>query len=647
MSGSLRASSPIKVQKKSRSRSGCKLSKQKHLKCDETHPACLQCQKRKAICPGYDLAIRWSDKYEGVSGTRGANGTQNRGSGKRSMADRNDKQHEQARVHTQGPEQGPEAYTMLPPVQDYVNAGLDRHDALTLDQTFPDFLQTNEGSCTTAPQLRPQREMFMGNLDRLLSADASPVSPLRMQQAHLLWQDDTFFFGQPFENSEHGISSLDSLASQKPSDIMWSLDMDQYTPESIDQMLSATTTNPTRLVEPLSPPPNLLEHFFQNTCGLIYVFDSPNSPCQYLLRRYAKSSSLVRSSVVSVASVCSCEDKITNAIAAHRKSATTALTAAISELDIKSQKPANTPSRLQQIEQALLAVIMIGTSSQWLGHLKEKLGSDLRPALLDGHGSFVVGLMAYWETCMAFLIDQPLDAVDYLRPFASSSDLQHVHPHPWTGIGTSLYILLARTGVLVRQKRMLVKLGWDSIVYAPVRQSLTQIAIDIEECCTRHVSPSVVAMKETGDPSTTYQQLEKLALITKLATLVELYKAFPQLCSLPHREKLAAPHDALQMSFRGTSDAQSGHNQELMVKLACMATRPYVVQKWRKITIERLRSSTHNMGGHASYKQAILLMEKVWERVDAQRTDQSHGPDIDLIHWIDVMEDCKLTTFIG
>lgn len=45
----------------------------------------------------------------------------------------------------------------------------------------------------------------------------------------------------------------------------------------------------------------LLNYFFQNACQLIYVFDSPHSPCQHLLQQYAAASSLVHNSVLSLA----------------------------------------------------------------------------------------------------------------------------------------------------------------------------------------------------------------------------------------------------------------------------------------------------------------------------------------------------------
>ncbi|EFE31394.1 C6 finger domain protein, putative [Trichophyton benhamiae CBS 112371] len=45
--------------KQSKSRNGCVTCKAKRLKCDETKPTCLQCQKRNVPCGGYKKSYKW------------------------------------------------------------------------------------------------------------------------------------------------------------------------------------------------------------------------------------------------------------------------------------------------------------------------------------------------------------------------------------------------------------------------------------------------------------------------------------------------------------------------------------------------------------------------------------------------------------
>ncbi|KAL8673246.1 MAG: hypothetical protein Q9168_002322 [Polycauliona sp. 1 TL-2023] len=45
--------------KQSKSRDGCATCKQKRLKCDERHPFCQQCERRKVPCGGYNKEFKW------------------------------------------------------------------------------------------------------------------------------------------------------------------------------------------------------------------------------------------------------------------------------------------------------------------------------------------------------------------------------------------------------------------------------------------------------------------------------------------------------------------------------------------------------------------------------------------------------------
>ena len=97
-----------------------------------------------------------------------------------------------------------------------------------------------------------------------------------------------------------------------------------------------------------------------------YIFDSPTSPCQRLLRRYAETSSLVHSSLVTVVAlqVCVPEHGISATSERFRLLALDHLTDAISKLESEPALVKSPSSKLgTTIEQALLGVIMIGFSS--------------------------------------------------------------------------------------------------------------------------------------------------------------------------------------------------------------------------------------------------------------------------------------------
>ena len=106
--------------------------------------------------------------------------------------------------------------------------------------------------------------------------------------------------------------------------------------------------------------------------------------------------------------------------------------------------------------------------------------------------------MAYWEAYMSFVIDQALDAVDYLLEYMDCMSNVRIHPHPWASIGTPVFILLARTGILIRHSRALKKLGWESDVYATVKRELFQTAVDIEDCCLQYRPPVASRVERNG-----------------------------------------------------------------------------------------------------------------------------------------------------
>lgn len=48
----------------SKSRNGCGECRRKRSKCDEHHPTCWNCARRKVECPGYTRELKWSTKHE-------------------------------------------------------------------------------------------------------------------------------------------------------------------------------------------------------------------------------------------------------------------------------------------------------------------------------------------------------------------------------------------------------------------------------------------------------------------------------------------------------------------------------------------------------------------------------------------------------
>ncbi|KAL6722087.1 hypothetical protein ACLMJK_001192 [Lecanora helva] len=59
--------------KQTKSRDGCQNCKEKRLKCDETKPSCVQCEKKGVVCKGYKKTLKWrpqEDAFRNKSGSQ-------------------------------------------------------------------------------------------------------------------------------------------------------------------------------------------------------------------------------------------------------------------------------------------------------------------------------------------------------------------------------------------------------------------------------------------------------------------------------------------------------------------------------------------------------------------------------------------------
>ncbi|KAK5943819.1 hypothetical protein PMZ80_003100 [Knufia obscura] len=231
-----------------------------------------------------------------------------------------------------------------------------------------------------------------------------------------------------------------------------------------------------------------------------------------------------------------------------------------------------------QLQEALLACLLLGWSSPWLDpsdlgmpHLlgARKLtehwlevvnhsGANTGVAL-DLEQSFLVGAVAYWEALVAFVIDQPFSAIEYLNQFAQTSE--NVVPNPWTGIATPLNIHLARTGICVRQRRMLDQmkfLGWqNSHSYNSLANEILQRAIAVEQATLDYTLPPSNTIQGLQNSPEVLRDMRCCAQIHKIAVLLELYRNFPVLLerrkstntALSDAGSMNSPYSAINSSY--------------------------------------------------------------------------------------------------
>lgn len=306
----------------------------------------------------------------------------------------------------------------------------------------------------------------------------------------------------------------------------------------------------------------------------------------------------------------------------------------------------------------------------------------------------MVGIMAYWEAMASFVIDQPLDVVAYLELFLDRDEMSHIHPNPWTGICTPLFIYLAKVGILGRQKSMLKKLSITNAGAGfrdKLQSTLVEQARETEKAVLRYRLPADNRIEDTGDILTPVHHLHQIAQIYRFATILELYLSFPELLPEPTANAAAAPSNrsidkvltlassvltlirtipsssganvllnapliiagsTLQPTCRRIDTDTGRHDSSwdvLYMELLSLSSQEDVYLHWRDFVRERIEGLYSHVGV-ATVRRGMEVLDKVWTRADIKAlVDVPDGMAnaADLVKWTDVMVEERLETILG
>lgn len=286
----------------------------------------------------------------------------------------------------------------------------------------------------------------------------------------------------------------------------------------------------------------LLWHYFRSVCKIFSCYDSFINPFRTEVHKLMSSSHLIYLCVLSMSaahlqqnrphpSLNSCE---------YLAKAVAALARQLGEIISCSATIA--PS--QDLDNILLAGIILGVSTSW--HASSGLGLEhivgcraiFQRWLHSGFRTegrttcvrlnFFVGLLAYWETVAASLIDQDPAQLDYLEYACMKLPINTVPVHPWTGISSISWALLAKSICLARSKRKLVLMrnAYKPSATRSRLESLESQARTLERSLLHCVLPNGTKFEATYDEQTLPSHLEAIAQCCKLAAFIELYQAF-------------------------------------------------------------------------------------------------------------------------
>ncbi|KAH8681669.1 fungal-specific transcription factor domain-containing protein [Xylariales sp. PMI_506] len=516
-----------KTKTKTRSRNGCPQCKAKRLKCDETKPECLMCQKNGRKCPGYSQSFRWSTKYE-KSLTGKAKGPSNLSD----LVDATSK----AIPHSESAD--PSAST-----------DPSGSSPISVEPAFP-HLPPNEASASLdASILVPDGSD--GSLPPLLDSLILPEYDYGIQDLlQDIWQDDP----QPSLISPVDLSKPDSTqivrspvyfsasGARTPNSI-WTLNQ-PFSPlyQPIFSQIPRTLNDNSSL---------LVEEWFRHVCPMWSSFDSDVNLNRKLAYETWTRSEAVMYCLQSMSATC-----LSSQMPQMRHVAISCLKGAISAIQtklqaIQSQSIGSFPTDV------LLALCCVGTAACWIdtkeigAKFLREAKSVLKRMNRDSKNfsaqdrqmlSFFNNSVIYWNMLVAVVSDeQDTLGIPRLKEPENKELSRPIVPHPWTGISATAQRLFTQAVRLCRRFRRHHKQGSISTM-----RSL-QIALkDIEEA--QAIEEELLELEhyelheisDTGDTMSPRSHFVDVAEGYRLASLLQLYQTFPDLVAR------RLPRDALE-----------------------------------------------------------------------------------------------------
>ncbi|KAK5049937.1 hypothetical protein LTR84_004056 [Exophiala bonariae] len=323
-------------------------------------------------------------------------------------------------------------------------------------------------------------------------------------------------------------------------------------------------------------------------------------------------------------------------------------------------------------------------------------GKAPEKALANTDHHFLIGAMAYWEACMAFVVDQPKNVVQYLYPFSRPTEITYIHM--FAGISLPLFVTLARVGICVRQNKVLrnmAALGWrDKDAYQSFASEVLQDAVALEQWAVDYHLPADETFDTKSLGSSTYHQLKAFAHMCKFSILLELLRNFPSLLDSEVDHAKPSQTNNLSVSqttrldrwyfdlsgailkhakdipegstcglyqtilliicgsvLRPSKDTRTSFpkdmraNEKLEAQVLSTLARQDELDERRAFVRRRLQTNCASFGLRQVYSRAELLLEDVWREFDSGSNEADNLPSNR--HWIDVMTELKLETFFG
>ncbi|KAH4064324.1 hypothetical protein HBI38_172560 [Parastagonospora nodorum] len=694
---------------------GCANCKQKRIKCDENRPFCRNCQDQQVQCPGFARQLQWKScnvALPSISPKKIRRSSRRRDQALASQSEHDSLdgtgsaglQAQQNACYTnlrESPTAVPDSHGESPRPTAGVSSS---EDSSKQYWEGDDTLQASEHILTPNPhERRSIPESISSAHQHLFEAPGVDLE----STLGLICDEASFEMAtgeSPRSRAQSIMANSGPLFLNEP-ECEQAVELCLMTPELFNNQECDSSSQDTETKRLLT------KHYFDQICRILSCFDSHENPFRADIAQEMLTCDYIYDCVASLsaAHLANSVSSMEMIVLRHQSRALLGLSDVIQTMQsgtnaINFQQLAGLSQR-SSIHQALLASLLLGVSSAWydasvlgLPYLHGArllfrawlIDQDLcdysadEHIALDRRQSFIVGAMAYLECLNALVVDQPLDSSHYLRRFLKCGSEQRVYPNPWTGISTSLFIIFADVGALVKRQRSATFVSTSEpieLCESAEAQNMLKEARYLYKQTLQQESSSTESIEETKDPTTPLEDLVLIHNVYRLVILLELLLAFPRLAdedtvdleqsgeslgsptielataalsmifSLPEHSganiMLAVPllcaGSALQSpTLRNSAafDLSSNSFTGLRKKLTPMMWRLKTIQMWRR-QVEWQIQHLYGRVGVAPVQRLMVLLRAVWERADAAGVDQEPS------HWMTVMVQEKLETVFG
>ncbi|KAI1612638.1 fungal-specific transcription factor domain-containing protein [Exophiala viscosa] len=606
-----------------RSRTGCARCKERKLKCDETRPRCIRCQKRNTICPGYSQLTE---------------------------------------VATPEPFSQSDFSTSVP-VDDTTSVG--HHDIFDFDPLATD-------SIFDVPWSTAEDHDWEDTSPKVFEATSSITIPATTATAAASIADNGVTSSTSLIRRGRSQSfAVEAIRKSAQLDPMSSSEnpsrgMNDYSSLLVEYYFKEVAGIFSCYDSHFNPFRSTVSKLWQTSNSVFYVLQSMAAAC---LSDVVPSLHTVGDKLRHAAMTCVEAD-----IRDSKVETGSLLTLIMLGLSASWHNPNDLGREHFNQARTIMAALTTGQTPAFL-EVNNKRNLQ-----------FFKEAMIYWEMLLSYVSDVSVALPLTQGPEISSSDshdmLEPSFPHPWTGVAREAQVLVFEVGRLVRKERQRIKNRPLFTSLADIDESYKVInkAEELAQRLRGLQLPAEEAIINPGDVQTPVKHLITIAELYRLTGLLQLYRVFPDLLSdygtdraqldfydpdrispdgmnqrltafaveivdllrtlpIESATKCVQPFFFVAVASELTIPSASEQTNGLVEGIEPAVAGPSAVEVLdaRKFVISRLSTFEHVLPAKP-LRQMIQIVTLTWEHIDKGMAD---------VYWMDVMTDKGWETTLG